>query len=260
MRRLASSLLLTALALSAATAAEQGKRSPYLSPQLQKGQVFADVFSKALEVNGDGFDPYAGRYSGTAAYKVVDADPAKPMFDTKSPAFGKPSYHAIATLADDGQDWCEQGKCSVNRQTSGPLFNPLLWGMPAGELKVGESWQVTVTEPWEIGPKGSETVRVVSLDPAEGIVTLEREGSGSGPSQDDARKLSIVVKGDKQEATLTAGPSTWSGFTTIQRGLILSDEILIRRDVTLQTTAATFQGVETEYTLLNLMPTTGITY
>jgi hypothetical protein len=242
-------------------AADQAKADPYLTPQLQKGQVFADVFSKAVEVRGEGFDPYTGRFSGTGAYKVLDPDPSKPTFDARSPAFDKPGYHAVATLADGGRDWCERGgKCDVNRQTSGPIFNPLLWGMPAGELKVGQTWQVAVTEPWEIGPPGSETVHVVSLDAADGAVTLEREGSGSGKSQDDERKLAIVVKGVKQEATVLAGAATWSGLTTIQRGLIMNDEILIRRTVTLQTDVGTFSGEETVYTLLNLMPTTGISY
>ncbi|HET7175065.1 MAG TPA: hypothetical protein VFK21_03575 [Gammaproteobacteria bacterium] len=240
--------------------ADTGKANPYLIPQLQKGQIFANVFSKALEVRGEGFEPYSGRYSGTEAYKVLDPDPSKPTFDTRSPAFDKPDYHAIATLGDGGQDWCEQGKCTVNRQTSGPIFNPLLWGMPDGELKLGQTWQVTVTEPWEIGPAGKETVRVVSLDPAEGIVTLERDGNGTGKSQDDERKLSITVKGKKLDATVVAGPSTWSGLTTVQHGLILNDEILIRRPVSLQTEAGTFSGEETEYTLLNLMPAMGISY
>jgi hypothetical protein len=246
---------------AAVFAADQAKTNSYLTPQLQKGQVFANVFSKAVEVRGEGFDPFTGRFSGTGAYKVLDPDPSKPSFDAKSPAFDKPDYHAIATLADGGRDWCEQGgKCDVNRQTSGPIFNPLLWGMPAGEMKVGQTWQVAVTEPWEIGPPGRETVRVVSLDAADGIVTLEREGSGSGQSQDDERKLPIVVKGAKQQATVVAGAATWSGLTTIQRGMILNDEILIRRAVTLQTAMGTFSGEETVYTLLNLMPTTGVSY
>ena len=257
--RISSSLLL--ILPPAAYGADQAITNPYLTPQLQKGQVFADVFSKAVELQGDGFEPYTGRYSGTEAYKVLDLDPSKPSFDTKSPAFDNPSYHAVATLSDGGRNWCEQGgQCSVNRQTSGPIFNPVLWGTPTGELKVGQTWKVAVTEPWEIGPPGRETVRVVSLDPAEGIVTLEREGSGSGPSQDDAHKLPIVVKGAKQEAAVVAGSATWSGLTTIQRGMILNDEILIRRRVTLQTAVGTFNGEETVYTLLNLMPATGISY
>lgn len=260
LRVLYSCFWIGAALFAGAGSADPGKVNPYLTPQIQKSQVFANVFLKALEVRGEGFEPYSGCYSGTAGYKVLDPDPSKPTFDTSSPAFDKPEYHAIATLADGGQDWCEQGKCTVNRQTSGPIFNPLLWGMPAGELKVGQTWQVTVTEPWEIGPAGKESVRVVSLDPAEGIVTLEREGSGAGKSQDDERKLSINVKGMKLDATVTAGASTWNGLTTIQRGLILNDEILIRRPVSLQTEAGTFSGEETEYTLLNLMPAMGISY
>ncbi|HEY1774489.1 MAG TPA: hypothetical protein VGH91_15000 [Gammaproteobacteria bacterium] len=250
-----AALMLPALAL----AADQAKTNSYLIPQLQKGQVFANVFSKTVELQGNGFDAYTGRYSGTAAHKVLDPDPSKLSVETTSSAFDKPDYHAIAILADSGQEWCKQdGKCSVDRETSGPLFNPLLWGMPAGELKVGQTWQVAVTEPWEIGPPGNETVRVVSLDAADGIVTLEREGSGSGKSEDDERKLPIVVKGVKQEATVVAGSATWSGLTTIQRGMILNDEILIRRSVTVQTGAGTFSGEETVYTLLNLMPADGV--
>jgi hypothetical protein len=230
----------------------------YFTLQLQKGQIYATVFSKALEVRGEGFDDYTGRYSGTAAYKVLDPNPDRPVFDLESPAFDKANYHAVLTLQDQGRQDCVENKCEVDRETSGLTFNPLLWGMPTGELKVGQTWEVQVTEPWEIGPAGSETVRVVSVDPTTGIVTLHREGSGSGASQDDARKLPIVVKGKKLDATVTAGPSHWSGLTTIQHGIILNDEILIRRSVTLQTQAGQFTGEETEYTLLNQMPTTGI--
>ena len=74
---------------------------------------------------------------------------------------------------------------------------------------------------------------MASLDPADGIVTLERDGGGTGESQNDQRKLSITVKGKKLDATVVAGTSAWSGLTTVQRGLTLNDEILTRRPVTL---------------------------
>ncbi len=256
----ALSVGIAAVLVSGTIIADTGASNPYLTLQLQKGQVYADLFSKAVEVQGEGFDPYVGRYSGSAAYKVLDPDPANSTFDEKYPALGKAEVEADVIRKGDGETWCHDGKCDVDRETSGLAFNPLLWGMPAGDLKLGQTWQVQVTEPWEIGPAGSETVKVVSLDAANGIVTLEREGSGMGQSQDDGRKLPITVQGKKVPATVTAGPSTWSGLTTIQRGIILNDEILIRRSVTLQTEAGTFKGEETEYTLLNLMPTTGISY
>ncbi|HEX4299249.1 MAG TPA: hypothetical protein VH327_00105 [Gammaproteobacteria bacterium] len=259
--RVGSSLLPVCAALilpASVCAADETKTNPYVTLQLQKGQVYATVFSKALEVRGEGFDDYTGRYSGTAAYKVLDPNPDRPEFDLKSPAFDKATYHVMLTLLEHGRQNCIEGKCEVDRETSGLTFNPLLWGMPAGELKVGQTWQLVVTEPWEIGPQGIETVSIVSLDPATGAATLRREGNGSGASQDDARKLSIVIKGRKLEATVTAGASHWSGLTTIQHGMILNDEILIRRSVTLQTEAGQFSAEETEYTLLNQMPTTGI--
>src|ERR1700733_15018057 len=119
--RIGSSLLpiCAALVLPAAVlAADQAKTSPYLTPQLQKGQVYATVFSKALEVRGEGFDDYTGRYSGTAAYKVLDPNPDRPVFDLKSPAFDKASYHAVLTLQDQGRQDCVEGKCEVDRETS----------------------------------------------------------------------------------------------------------------------------------------------
>ena len=73
-------------------------------------------------------------------------------------------------------------------------------------------------------------------------------------------RVLITAKGKKLDATVAAGPSTWSGLTTVQHGLILNDEILIRRPVSLQTEAGTFSGEETEYTLLNLMPAMGVSY
>lgn len=242
-------------ALAVGTSARADTPDTYFKLQLQTGQVLATLFSKAVEIEGTGFDDYASRYSGSAAYKVLDTNPDSPVYDEIYPALGKLQGEGTVNVRDGGDSHCVDGKCAVDRETSGLSFIPLLWGKPPADIKAGQTWKLAVTDPWEIGPPGSETVRVVSLDPANGTVTLERHGDGSGMSEDDQRKVNITVNGSKVEATVQPGPSHWSGRTVIRQGIIQSDEILIQRTVTLVTKTGSYQGVERVYTLLNAMPT-----
>lgn len=240
--------------LAVSTSARADSPDAYFKLRLQQGQVFGNLFSKAVEISGTGFDDYASRYSGSAAYKVLDANPDSPVYDEKYPALGKPDGEITVVMHDAGASYCARDKCAVNRQTSGVSFNPLLWGKPPADIKAGQTWTLDVTDPWEIGPVGKETVRVISLDPTNGTVTLERYGDGSGLSEDDQRKVNITVNGNKVEATVQPGPSHWSGHTVVRQGVIQSDEILIERPVTLVTKTGSYQGVERVYTLLNAMP------
>lgn len=83
---------------------------------------------------------------------------------------------------------------------------------------------------------------------------LERDGNGTGVDEDDAAKLHLKIAGTVLEATATSGPCRWSGRTTIRRGLIESDEIIVRHHVNLHTGSGDFEGEERDYTLMKAAP------
>ncbi|HJU26395.1 MAG TPA: hypothetical protein VJ722_06960, partial [Rhodanobacteraceae bacterium] len=140
--------------------------------------------------------------------------------------------------------------------TSGLLFNRYLWGEVPDEVEAGSNWTATIGKPWEIGPPGTESVRVLRLDAENGGITLTREGTGAGASSDDARQPQITIAtndGRSLRVKVIPGKSHWSGYTTIRKGVIVGDAILLERPVTLVAdTGEKFQGKERVYTLENL--------
>jgi hypothetical protein len=137
------------------------------------------------------------------------------------------------------------------------MFIPLLWGPPPDNIHVGQTWKVKVDQAWEIGPAGVESVKVVSLDPTNHIAILQRDGRGTGASQDDERGLPITVNGKSGHASVEAGPSHWTGQIIIRAGIVLSDEILVERNVTLKSEFGTFSGEERVFTILSAAPPAG---
>lgn len=236
-------------------AAHADASSAYFRLQLQKGETYTTVFSKAISIKGDGFKEIVSRISGSASDTVVNPDPANPAFKNNYRYDGFTEGASQYDVRNGGTTYCGHGKCATDAESSGVMFNPLLWGTPPNDLKVGMTWKIKITQPWELGPPGTETVRVVSLDPVNHVVMLDRWGSGSGESDsEDAHTAHITVGNQTAVATLVPGPSHWSGQTVFRHGIILSDVILIERPVTLVSTLGKFQGMEREYTLLNAMP------
>ena len=227
----------------------------YFRLGMTRGEAFANVFSKTISIKGQGFKEFASRISGSADYTVSDPNPDRPVFDMSYRYDAFTDGASKVEIRDDGKSVCFDGKCQVDAESSGLAFNPLLWGELPATLKPNMSWQVSIKQPWEMGPPGTENVRVVSLDPANHMAILARQGSGSGESDsEDAHSVHITV-GDKTEvATVIPGPSHWTGQTIFQHGIILSDVMLVERPVTLVSKLGTFQGIEREYTLLNSMP------
>lgn len=113
-----------------------------------------------------------------------------------------------------------------------------------------------VVTAWEIGPPGTERVRVLRIDALNHEITLTREGRGIGASSDDAHKREISITtnaGKKLHVQITPGEAHWSGYTTVRKGVIIADEILVERHVTLVArTGQKFEGEERSYTLENL--------
>jgi hypothetical protein len=250
-------LIVAWIGLMGWTSAKAESPDAYLGLHVHAGEHYADIFSKAISVKGAGFDDIVRRISGTASYEVVSLAPEGPMFKLTYRYDGRPAGENAYQIRDGGKTGCNAGECSTNSDTSGLAFNPLLWGLPPGDLRAGMTWTVKIDKPWEAGPPGTETVRVMSVDAKNKIVMLEREGSGNGTSDDDQRQLPIVVDGKSGMATIVPGPSRWSGQIAVKNGIIVSDEILVERHVKLQSTLGNFEGDEREYTLLNAMPVKG---
>jgi hypothetical protein len=252
-----ASVLCPAIAFAHAASA-----SAYLIPDLKVGERLSDVFSKAVSIQGAGFQEYVHRVSGSADYTVTGTTPAAIVLDETDRYDGYPSggtAHDVEILRDGITD-CHLGKCAVNDETSGLIFNPLLWGKAPDILRAGTRWMAHIGKPWEIGPAGVEQVRVIRVDPLNDVVTLARSGSGSGPSSDDqydqqnGKPVHITTTAGKSiEVTVIPGEAHWSGYTTVYKGVIVSDEIMVWRHVTLLSKSGDrFEGEQRSYTLLNL--------
>lgn len=233
-----------------------------LRPDLKLGEHLSDVFSKTVSTRGAGFVEKVDRISGTADYTVTGVTAKAFVFDEDDRYDGYPSHGPLRDIETlrDGITNCYAGKCRINDQTSGVIFNPLLWGKALDPLRAGMSWDVTIPAPWEIGPAGTEQVRVLRVDPGNGVVTLTRSGSGEGLSSDDLSReksgkptLITTTAGKTIEVSVIPGKASWSGYTTIRRGVIVSDVIMVQRHVTLVSKSGDrFEGEQRSYTLLNL--------
>jgi hypothetical protein len=245
---------------SSSTCAES--TAAYLSPSLKVGEHLSDVFSKTVSIKGTGFNEKVDRVSGSADYKVTGVTPEAFIFDEEGRYDGHPTHgvaHDIKILPD-GITNCYKGKCAVDDETSGVTFNPLLWGKAPDDIHAGMAWTVTIPKPWEIGPVGTEQVRVVRVDPLNDVITLIRNGNGSGPSSDDLYRqqsgtpIQITTTAGKTiDVSVIPGQTTWRGYTTICKGVIVSDEIMVQRHVMLVSRGGDkFEGEQRSYTLLNL--------
>lgn len=227
----------------------------YFQPDLQKGSVLSNIFSRTNSYKGEGFDELARRISGTATYTVTAATSDDISFDLIGRYDGRPESRGTERIRDGGRTDCYDGKCSPSLEASGVLYNPLLWGMPSGNLRKGMSWTVKIPQPWELGPSGEQTITVISLDPRNGMATLERKGAGSGFFASDSRQVPIVKDGKSYIMEVVPGRSRWIGYTTFRKGVVWSDELLVTRPVILKSeTLGSLAATERQYILLNAMP------
>lgn len=253
-----ASIVSTLALLLASTAARADSSDTYLKPSLKVGETLASIFSKTVSITGSGFDEYTKRIAGSANNMVVKVTPEAIDFKTDYRYDGYPSGGGDYKILQDGITNCINGKCTVNDETSGVLFNPLLWGVIPKDLTVGTQWTAHIARSWEIGPPGTERVQVVRLDPINGVVVLAREGGGTGPSSDDealkasGKSVTITRSGKEIAVSVIPGETQWTGYTTVCRGVIVSDVIIVHRHVTMVSkTGETFQGEQRSYTLFN---------
>lgn len=223
-----------------------------LETKMQVSQEIGNVFSRTISFQIGGFDPYVRRISGTGIYRVEQATPEQIVTSSTFLYDGSPASTGETVIKDGGRILCWKNDCAVATDASGVSINPLLWGTPKGKLRVGQSWEVTIAVPWELGPAGKQTVKVVSIDPSNDCITLERSGEGEGDAVNEIKKLPLMKDKRTYTAEAASGKTRWSGVTTFRRGVILNDELLVERQVTV--TSKEFgqsSGTERQYILLN---------
>lgn len=227
----------------------------YLQPRLHVGQHLGNVFSRTVLYKADGFDELVFRASGTGTYIVTDDLPADFIFDSSFRYDGRPESRGKTEIKNGGRTVCWKEQCSPETDASGPLYNPLLWGEPEGKLHPGIHWSVSITQPWELGPAGQQTVTVVDLERSTHSVTLKREGQGDGYFDHDAKQLHVTKAGKSYLVDVVPGQAHWIGYTRFREGVVMSDELLMERPVTLKSAElGEIPAQQREYILLNASP------
>jgi hypothetical protein len=235
--------------------ADELPSSVYLQPHVQPGQKISNVFSRAVAYKAAGVDDVVRRVSGTAEYVVSQSSPEEIVVDGTFVYDGKPEAKGKTEFKDQGRVSCWEGKCATATDASGLLYNAGIWGVAPNSLRKGKRWEVVIAEPWELGPAGKETVTVLAVDATEHSVTLQREGSGEGFFDNDAKQVHLTKDGKSYIADVSPGRSRWKGYTTFREGIVMSDELLVERPVTLSSKElGSLAGTERQYILLNAMP------
>jgi hypothetical protein len=235
--------------------AQETAASVYLAPKLQIGQRLGNMFSRATSYQAEGIDELVRRVSGTAVYVVAENSPASLVLDSEIRYDGKPVYKGKTEMKDHGRISCYDGNCSSATDASGLLYNPLLWGDPKGTIRKGMKWTVSIAEPWELGPPGEQTITVIEADPVNHSVTLKREGSGDGYFAGDRKQIQVSKGGQNYLVDVSPGRSHWTGYTRFREGIVISDELLVERPVTLSSKElVSLPAEERQYILLNATP------
>jgi hypothetical protein len=215
-----------------------------LVPQFVPGQTYGTVFSIMRAIKADGYDDYAGRNGGSADYTVIAVTPDAWRLRLAWRYDGRNTGSSEVELHDGGRTSCtrsEEGKedCGPALDASGLIYNPLLWGSPPKALAAGMTWKVDIAPAWELGgANGTEQVTVVSIDAAKNTVVLMREGASDGAfGEGEPTQRHLTRGGQAETLDLIPGKSHWTGYTTIVKGVIFSDELLVTRDSMLRTSA-----------------------
>ena len=255
MKRIILSALFSAgILLAGAQTPKQYNSDDFFKLHTTVGEKLGNIFSRTISYKSADFPEVVQRAAGTGIYTVIKNDPAAPEFEGAFRYDGRPESHSKVTITDAGKTVNYDGHVMTNTDGSGVLFNSLIWGKPPVKIGKGASWKVTIPQPWELGGPGEQTITVVDIDPASHTVRLKREGSGDGFYDNDSKQISINKDGKPVKMGVTPGTTHWIGYTTFQNGLVISDELLATRDVTLTSDAIKFNAQQREYILLNAMP------
>ncbi len=227
-----------------------------LTPHLQAGQTFTNVFARIASIDGDGFEEKLRHYSGLGSYVVSkDSTEGGWKFDLSLQNHGSPPDRGSAVIRDQGQAECFKGQCRRSRDCCGLLYNIAIWGVPPRKLEVGTRWTTDLAEVWEFGPPGRQTVTVISVDPVARMVTLTREGEGEGRAEGDPKQIHVDKGGKSYMVDFAPGRAHWIGQTIIKDGVIISDEIMAYRSVVLSSPEfGSVKAMDHEFTVQNTSP------
>jgi hypothetical protein len=228
----------------------------FFTLKVKNGEKLGNIFSRTISYKSktDSFPEVSYRASGTGIYTVLDNDPEKPVFDGVFKYDGRPESKGKVEISNFGKTQVYNGKSATNTDGSGLLYNSFTWGIPPEKIKSGDTWKVNIPEPWELGGPGTQTVTVIATDEKNNTVTLKREGTSEGFYDNDAKKIGIVKDGKTIKVNVIPGQSHWVGYTIFRNGLVISDELLVTRPVTLSAESLKYDAIEREYILLNAMP------
>jgi hypothetical protein len=247
---------ITSILFAHAQAGKQYNSDDFFKFNANIGEKLGNIFTRTISYKSDDFPQVVYRAGGTGIYTVTKNDSAKPEFDGVFRYDGRPESHYKIVMSGDGKTVSYDGKQSTNTDGSGVLYNSLIWGKPPVKIRKGDSWQVTIPQAWELGGLGTQTITVMGVDAANHTVTLKRQGSADGFYENDAKKLSIIKDGKPITMNLTPGNTHWIGYTIFKNGLVISDELLSTRTVTLTSESLKYSAQQREYILLNAMPVT----
>lgn len=226
----------------------------YFATAFLPGEKVGNIYSRTIAYSGEGFNDLVQRVSGSSTYKVTNDNYLNPEFEETDLYDGRPVSTGHSVIGRSGQG-SYNGKTFMNTSASGLLFSEAVWGKLPAKLHEGDSWKVELTQAWELGGPGTQTVTVMQMDAEHHTITLKREGSSDGFFDGDAKQLPITTKdGKKLTVDLVPGPAHWTGYTIFKKGVVISDELLVTRPVTLKAGEVSFNGNEREYILLNAMP------
>ncbi len=226
----------------------------YFKPEFKKGETLGNIYSRAIAYSGDNFEDIVQRVSGSSTYTVVDDNSDKPVFTETDLYDGNPESKGTSVIERSGKA-TYNGQTFINSSASGLLYSELVWDKLPATIHEGDTWKAEIKQPWELGGPGIQTISIIQLDEKHHTVMLKREGTGEGFYDGDAKQLMVTAKdGKKIKMDLTPGTSHWTGYTIFKNGVVISDELLVTRPITLKADSLSFIGKQREYILLNAMP------
>jgi hypothetical protein len=229
--------------------------SPALTAHLTVGQRLGFVFSRTKSLTIPGEHESAGRISGTSQYEVTDISADEVTLKTAYRLDGDKTYTNPTRLSLDGGSYCSGDNCQSNTDGSSILYNRMMLGRPPAKLVVGTSWKATVALPWELGPKGTQTVTVVAVVDGGRQVMLRRDGYGDGESIDGKDSVKLHIDGKEMPAEVTHLRTTWSGYSVYRDGILVSDELVTKSIVSISAAdLKPIQGTARQYVLMNAAP------
>lgn len=258
MKKIVFIILLSAMLIHTAGAQRGTKKTEkpkgsYFTHEFKIGEKFGTIFSRTISITGSEFQPVVFRISGTGNYTVTATPQNQPDFDAVFLYDGRPEDRSKTGIRDFGKTLIYNGKSATNTDASGLVYNALLWGAPNEKLKTGDVWEVSIAQPWELGGPGRQRVEVIDADPRTQLVRLKREGDGEGAFADDQPEIEIVSKGQRLRVKVIPGKNHWVGYTTFKNGIVIADELVVTRPLTLVQDKQQFKANQRQYMLLNQM-------